>query len=146
MRYTKICSCPLQSKIFQTLYDELEPQLSCWVLAYPGGIIDLHLCQQFSINAEVTQAAFLIVDNAVTLAGHWDEPRALMAVWALQSPQQVPRDGVDQTWTLCRTKTHMRTKQTAHWEKYIILLFQHRLFNLCSANEQEISCPTIFPP
>ena len=38
--------------------------------AYPGGIIDLHLCQQFSINAEVAEAASLVVDDAVALAGH----------------------------------------------------------------------------
>lgn len=68
--------------------------------AHPGGVIDLHLCQQFPINAEVAEAAPLVVDDAVALTGHGDEPRALIVVWALQSPQQVPCDGVDQTWTL----------------------------------------------
>ena len=68
--HVSLKNCPLESKIPQTSYKELEPQLSCWVSSYPGGIIDLHLCQQFPINAEVTQAALLIVDNAVTLAGH----------------------------------------------------------------------------
>lgn len=55
--------------------------------AYPGGIIDLHLCQQFSINAEVAEVASLIVDDAVALAGYWDEPWALTVVRPLQSPQ-----------------------------------------------------------
>ena len=72
------------------------------VSAYPGGIIDLHLCQQFPINAEVAEAASLVVDDAVPLAGHWDEPWAQIVVRPLQSPQQVSRDGVDQTWTLCQ--------------------------------------------
>lgn len=39
-------------------------------LAYPGGIIDFHLCQQFSINAEVAEASPLIVDDTVALAGN----------------------------------------------------------------------------
>lgn len=38
--------------------------------AYPARIIDLHLCQQFSIDAEVAKAASLVVDDAVALAGH----------------------------------------------------------------------------
>lgn len=38
--------------------------------SYPGGIIDLHLCQQFPINAEVAEAAPLVVDDAVALTGH----------------------------------------------------------------------------
>lgn len=54
--------------------------------SYPGGIIDLHLCQQFAINAEVAEAPSLIVDNAVALAGHRDEPWAQIVVWPLQSP------------------------------------------------------------
>lgn len=77
--------------------------------AYPGRIIDLHLCQQFSINAEVAKVASLIVDDAVALAGHWDEPWALIVVRPLQSPQQVPCDGVDQTWTLCQTESFRDT-------------------------------------
>lgn len=66
---------------------------------YPSGIIDLHLCQQFSINAEVAEVASFIVDDTVTLAWHRDEPWALTVVRPLQSPQQIPRDGMDQTWT-----------------------------------------------
>lgn len=49
----------------------MQPHLTSErVSAYPGGIIDLHLCQQFSINAEVAEVASLVVDDAVALAGH----------------------------------------------------------------------------
>lgn len=54
---------------------------------YPGGIIDLHLCQKLSINAEVAEAAPLVVDDAVAFAGHCDESWALVVIWSLQSPQ-----------------------------------------------------------
>lgn len=37
---------------------------------HPCGVVDLHLCQQFSVYAEVAEAASLIVDDAVALAGH----------------------------------------------------------------------------
>lgn len=50
---------------------------------YSGGIVDLHLCQQFSINAEVAKAAPLVVDDAVALAGHGDKPWALIVIWPL---------------------------------------------------------------
>lgn len=76
-------------------------------LAYPGGIIDFHLCQQFSINAEVAEASPLIVDDTVALAGNRDEPWAQIVFWSLQSPQKVPCDGMDQTRTLYQTRTHM---------------------------------------
>lgn len=76
-------------------------------LAYPGGIIDFHLCQQFSINAEVAEAPPLIVDDTVALAGNRDEPWAQIVFWSLQSPQKVPCDGMDQTRTLYQTRTHM---------------------------------------
>lgn len=68
--------------------------------AHPGGIVDLHLCQQLPVDAEVAEAASLIVDDAVALAGHRDEPRTLIVVWALQGPQEVPCDGVHQTRSL----------------------------------------------
>lgn len=77
----------------------------CSASSHPGGIVDLHLCQQFAINAEVAEVPSLIVDNAVALTGHWDEPGALTVSRSLQSPQKVPSDGVDQTWTLWPTKT-----------------------------------------
>lgn len=50
----------------------MQPHLAseCHTSAHPGGIIDLHLCQQFSINAEVAEAASLVADDAVALAGH----------------------------------------------------------------------------
>lgn len=67
----------------------------CQKSAYPDGIIDLHLCQQLSINAEVAEASPLVVDDAVALAGHRDEPGTLIVVWPLQSSQQVPCDGVN---------------------------------------------------
>lgn len=68
--------------------------------AHPGGIIDLHLCQQLPVDAEVAEPASVVVDDAVALAGHRDEPRTLIVVGALQGPQEVPRDGVHQTWAL----------------------------------------------
>lgn len=78
----------------------------CSASSHPGGIVDLHLCQQFSINAEVAEAPSLIVDNAVAFTGHRDEPGVPTVIRSLQSPQKVPSDGVDQAWTLCPTKTH----------------------------------------
>lgn len=106
--YLKICSCPLPLHYTTHISHGGLSRVS----AYPGGIIDLHLCQKFSINAEVAEAASLVVDDAVALAGHRDEPWAPIVVWALQSPQQVPCDGVDQTWTLCQTKTYTdKTKE-----------------------------------
>lgn len=93
-----------------TVQENRHSLISHWglnhVSAYPGGIIDCHLCQKFSINAEVAEAASLVADDAMALARHRDEPWALIVVRALQSSQQVPSDGVDQTWTLCQTQTY----------------------------------------
>lgn len=71
-----------------------------------GGVVDFHLCQQFSIDAEVAETASFVTDDAVALAGHRDEPGPLKMIRSLQSPQKVSCDGVDQTWTLCQSKTH----------------------------------------
>lgn len=51
---------------------EMQPYLTSerHTSAHPDGIIDLHLCQQFSINAEVAEAASLVVDDAVALTRH----------------------------------------------------------------------------
>lgn len=68
--------------------------------AYPGRVVELHLSEQLAIDAEVAEAASLVVYDAVTLAGHGDEPRLLAVFWTLQSPQQIPCDGVYQAWTL----------------------------------------------
>lgn len=68
--------------------------------AHPGGVIDLHLCQQLPVDAEVAETATVVVDDAVALAGHRDEPWTLIVIGALQGPQEVPRDGVHQTWAL----------------------------------------------
>lgn len=93
-----------------TVQENRNSPISHWglnhVSAYPGGIIECHLCQKFSINAEVAEAASLVVDDAVALARHRNETWALIVVRALQSSQQVPSDGVDQTWTLCHTQTY----------------------------------------
>jgi len=67
---------------------------------YPCGIVDLHLSQQFPVDAEVAEAASLVVNDAVALAGHRDDARPLTQLWTLQGPQQVPRDGVDQARAL----------------------------------------------
>lgn len=63
---------------------------------YPRGIVDLHLCQQFAVYAEVTEATSLIIDDAVSLAGHGDETRPLAQLRTFQGPQQVSCDGVNQ--------------------------------------------------
>lgn len=72
--------------------------------SHPGGVFNLHLCQQFSIDAEVAEATSFIADDAMALAGHRDDPGPLKVLWSLQSPQKVSCDGVDQTWTLCQSK------------------------------------------
>ena len=69
-------------------------------MTYPRGVVDLHLRQQLAVDAEVAEASALVADDAVALAGHGDEARLLAQLRALQGPQQVPRDGVDQTWAL----------------------------------------------
>lgn len=85
---------PAQFKVGRTLHNaEWGGRAS----AHPGGIVDLHLCQQLPVDAEVAETASLIVDDAVALAGHRDEPWTLIVVRALQGPQEVPCDGVDQT-------------------------------------------------
>lgn len=68
--------------------------------SYPCGVIELHLSEQLAIDAEIAEAASLVVDDAVTLAGDRDEPRLLAVLRPLQSPQQIPCDGVYQAWTL----------------------------------------------
>lgn len=79
---------------------EEEASESKCVSTHPGGIIDLHLCQQLPVDAEVAETASVVVDDAVALAGHRDEPRTAVVIRALQGPQEVPRDGVHQTWAL----------------------------------------------
>lgn len=78
---------------------------------YPCGIIDFHLCQQFSVYAEVAESTPLIVDDAVSLTGHRDEARSLAQLRTLQSPKQVPSDGVDEARAFWRAETHQRQ----HW-------------------------------
>lgn len=63
--------------------------------SYPAGIVDLHLGQKLSVYAEVAEATSLVVDDAVAFAGHGDEARPLAQLRPLQSPEQVPCDGVD---------------------------------------------------
>lgn len=83
-----------------------KTHLFCVLPSHLGGVVDFHLCQQFSIDAEVAETTSLVTDNAVALAGHRDEPGPLKMARILQSPQKVSCDGVDQTWTLCQSKTH----------------------------------------
>lgn len=68
--------------------------------SYPGGVVQLHLSEELAIDAEVAEAASLVVYDAVTLTGDGDEPWLLAVLWTLQSPQQIPCDGVYQAWTL----------------------------------------------
>lgn len=37
---------------------------------YPGGVIDLHLRQEFAINAEIAEPAPFVVDDTVAFTGH----------------------------------------------------------------------------
>lgn len=55
--------------------------------SYTCGVIDFHLRQKFSINAEVTELPSFIVDDTVALAGHRDETRPETVLGALESPQ-----------------------------------------------------------
>lgn len=82
------------------------PFIFCALPSHLGGVVDFHLCQQFSIDAEVAEKTSFVTDDAVALAGHRDEPGPLKMIRSLQSPQKVSCDGVDQTWTLCQSKTH----------------------------------------
>lgn len=64
---------------------------------YTCGVIDLHLGQQLSIDAEVAELTPVVVDDAVALAGHWDQTGEHTVVGTLQSSQEITGDGVDQT-------------------------------------------------
>lgn len=67
---------------------------------YSRGIVDFHLRQQFAIYAEVAETTSLVINDAVSLAGHGDEARPHAKLRTLQGPQQVACDGVDQAWAL----------------------------------------------
>lgn len=58
-----------------------------YVSSYACGVIDLHLGQEFSINAEVTEVSSLIVDDTVALTGHRDQTGLEAVLGALQGPQ-----------------------------------------------------------
>ena len=49
----------------------------------PDRVVDLHLGQQFAVDAEVAEASSLIADDAVALAGHGDESRTQAGLWAI---------------------------------------------------------------
>lgn len=66
------------------------------------------MSQQFSIDAEHTEVALVIINDTVTLGGGQNQTWSHTAVWTLQSPQQVTVHRVDKTWTLC-CKTHTDT-------------------------------------
>lgn len=60
--------------------------------------------QHFAVNAEVAEAAPLIVDDAVALARHGDEAGPLAQLRPLQGPEQVPCDSVNQARALWRAR------------------------------------------
>ena len=62
---------------------------------YTCGVVDLHLGEQLAVDAEVAELAPLVADDAVALAGHGDEAWESAVVWPLQSPKEVPSDGVE---------------------------------------------------
>src|SRR4029434_10388069 len=74
-----------------------------------------HTLQQCAIDAEVVGLTPLVIDDTVALAGHRNQTRPQAVLWALQGPQQVPGDGVHQTWTLCSTHTHTHTHTQLHF-------------------------------
>ena len=49
----------------------------------PDRVVDLHLGQQFPVDAEVAEAASLVADDAVALAGHRNEARTQAGLWAI---------------------------------------------------------------
>lgn len=56
-------------------------------VSYTCGVVDFHLCQKFSINAEVTELPSFIVDDTVALAGHRDQTGAETVLGTLEGPQ-----------------------------------------------------------
>lgn len=90
---------------------------------YPRGVVDLHLCQQFSIYAEVAKAASLIVDDAVALAGHWDEAGPLTQLRALQGSEKVPGDSVDQARALWWARPKQEFRKQSLWDNMGINFF-----------------------
>lgn len=83
---------------------------------HPCGVVDLHLCQQFSVYAEVAKAASLIVDDAVALTGHWDEAGPLTQLRALQGSEEVPGDSVDQARALWWARPKQEFRKQSLWE------------------------------
>lgn len=72
--------------------------------SHPCGVVDLHLRQKFSVDAEVAKTSSLVVNDAVALAGHGDEPGTQTKLRPLQGPEQIPGDGVNQARALCRQR------------------------------------------
>ncbi len=58
-----------------------------FVSSYTCGVIDLHLCQEFAINAEVTEVSSLKIDDTVALTRHRDQTGPETILGALQGPQ-----------------------------------------------------------
>lgn len=76
--------------------------------AYLDVVFYFHVSQEFSIDAEHTEVAFVVINDAVTLSGGQNQTRQYTAVRTLQSPQQIAVHGVDETRTLC-SHTHIHT-------------------------------------
>lgn len=81
---------------------------------HPRGVVDLHLGQKFPVDAEVAETSSLVVDDAVALAGHGDEPGPQTQLWPLQGPEQVPGDGVDQAGALCTQPEGLASSTLSH--------------------------------
>lgn len=71
------------------------------VISYTCGVVNLHLGEQLSVDAEVTELASLIADDTVAFTRDRYEPRERTVIGTLQSPEEIPGDGVHQTRTLC---------------------------------------------
>lgn len=69
---------------------------------YPCWIIDLHLSQKFSVDAEIAESPSFIVDDTVAFTGNRNQAWKQAVFWSFEGSEQISSDCVDEARALCR--------------------------------------------
>lgn len=64
-----------------------NPPEGAWISPHLDALLHRHVSQEFSVDAEETELALVVVDHAMALGGRLDESGPRAVLWALQGPQ-----------------------------------------------------------
>lgn len=81
---------------------------------YPCWIVDLHLSQKFSIDAEIAESPSFIVDDTVAFTGNRNQAWKQAVFWSFEGSEQISSDCVDEARALCRVGNSNGQSYYAH--------------------------------